>query len=346
MKSIILLFISTLLITACNINPPNFGEKTTSISTSGPEISTETPPVSKATQFQPVQAATCDDYQPQVERAVQNRDLAGLDSLLKELRRTDCSNNYLNGIKTQLSEMSAEKAKQLVKQGKVGQAEDWLKNYSPMTLWQTQEARGDVAAERQQWKQATEYYHHALQLIEEPDANPSKQDIHRVAKLAAETQMLSGELLFDPNQSTRGEDSSMKMEIRGVVISQHPIPIQFDFNQATFTQQGEQNAHKLAKYLEQERPNNIILVGHTDPEGGEQYNCELSQKRAEALKNYLINQGFHAGLITTLGKGESEPSEVYDPSRYSQDQLYQIYRRVEFAINTGIPQTHVCPETL
>lgn len=319
MKPIILLIISTLLITACNANL--------------------TP------QPHPVQSIICNDYQPQVERALREKDLKRLKFLLRELKKTDCSNNYLNGIKTQLSEMTVEKAKMLVQNGEVGQAEDLLKNYSDFSKWQTREVLGDVAAKRKQWKQATESYHSALRLIED-DANPLEQDIHRVYKLAKETQMLSGELLFNPDEPSRGGASSMKTKIRGVKIKEHPIPIEFHFDKTTFTERGKTNAYKLAKYLEQERPNNIILVGHTDPEGDELYNCELSKKRAQALKNYLINYGFHADLITALGKGEWELPNIYDPSRYSLEELHQIYRRVEFAINEGIPRTNVCPAIL
>jgi len=53
---------------------------------------------------------------------------------------------------------------------------------------------------------------------------------------------------------------------------------------------------------------NIHVVGHTDADGEEAFNLKLSQQRADAVKNILVNDfGLAGSSITTSGKGEKEP---------------------------------------
>jgi len=59
----------------------------------------------------------------------------------------------------------------------------------------------------------------------------------------------------------------------------------------------------------------------------------LSRGRAIALKDYLINAGVQANIIETIGKGETEPYKVYDINEYTEDEINQIHRRVEFSVD-------------
>ena len=82
-------------------------------------------------------------------------------------------------------------------------------------------------------------------------------------------------------------------------------------------------ANILIKY-----PNTVIQVeGHTDSTGTESYNMELSARRAEAVKNILVNKGVEPSRILTLAFGESKPiaSNDYDYGRAQN-------RRVEIKV--------------
>jgi outer membrane protein OmpA-like peptidoglycan-associated protein len=73
----------------------------------------------------------------------------------------------------------------------------------------------------------------------------------------------------------------------------------------------------IAKY----KPKQIEIIGHTDNVGSEKDNQELSEQRANHIKEYLIEQGVDATLISSKGKGESEPINPEKP---------ELNRRVEF----------------
>ena len=51
----------------------------------------------------------------------------------------------------------------------------------------------------------------------------------------------------------------------------------------------------------------VTIVGHTDSVGSEAYNEQLSMRRANAVKNYLLEQGVDPSLVSTSGMGESQP---------------------------------------
>ena len=50
-----------------------------------------------------------------------------------------------------------------------------------------------------------------------------------------------------------------------------------------------------------------MLEGHTDSTGNANYNQKLSERRANSVKNVLVNQGLEADRITTVGYGETQP---------------------------------------
>jgi outer membrane protein OmpA-like peptidoglycan-associated protein len=53
----------------------------------------------------------------------------------------------------------------------------------------------------------------------------------------------------------------------------------------------------------------FIVAGHTDGKGGDAYNQGLSERRANAVRDYVVSQGVNPAQITTVGKGESEPTD-------------------------------------
>ena len=101
----------------------------------------------------------------------------------------------------------------------------------------------------------------------------------------------------------------------------------FDFDSADLRSPARGELQKLSQNLQEYPETDLVVVGHTDGVGSDNYNMGLSQRRASEAAEYLISQGVAPSRITTIGKGEQEPIASNDT-----DYGRQQNRRVEVAI--------------
>lgn len=135
--------------------------------------------------------------------------------------------------------------------------------------------------------------------------------------------MLEGEL-------KKMEDQLKAMEAkktdRGMVITLGDVV--FDTNKAQLKSGGMRNVEKLAEFLKQYPDRKIMIEGFTDSRGSDDYNQQLSDKRASAVRSALINMGIEAERITAKGYGESFPV-----ANNSNSTGRQLNRRVEIIVS-------------
>jgi len=81
----------------------------------------------------------------------------------------------------------------------------------------------------------------------------------------------------------------------------------FDFNKAVLRPEGQAKLDELVSKAAAIKLEVILAVGHTDRIGGAAYNQTLSEKRAAAVKEYLVAKGIEANRIYTEGKGKTQP---------------------------------------
>lgn len=82
----------------------------------------------------------------------------------------------------------------------------------------------------------------------------------------------------------------------------------FDTNKAELKPAGRMQLDELVNKLKSVSAiEQIDVVGHTDSRGSEKYNQALSERRADAVKAYLVEQGVAANKITSSGRGETDP---------------------------------------
>jgi OOP family OmpA-OmpF porin len=81
----------------------------------------------------------------------------------------------------------------------------------------------------------------------------------------------------------------------------------FDFDKSVLRPAGREALDDLVGKLSNINPEMILVVGHTDRFGSEAYNQNLSERRAEAVKSYLVGKGIEPNRISTEGKGEMQP---------------------------------------
>jgi OOP family OmpA-OmpF porin len=81
----------------------------------------------------------------------------------------------------------------------------------------------------------------------------------------------------------------------------------FGFNKSELTPAGQQKLDDLAKQAQGANVERVVLTGHADRIGSEDYNQELSEARAQAVADYLSSKGVDKNHLQVAGKGESEP---------------------------------------
>ncbi len=84
-------------------------------------------------------------------------------------------------------------------------------------------------------------------------------------------------------------------------------PINFEVNSANITADSTAVLDQAAEYLESNGDVEVEIAGHTDSDGDEAANETLSQARAEAVRDYLVNKGIDTNRMTPVGYGENDP---------------------------------------
>jgi outer membrane protein OmpA-like peptidoglycan-associated protein len=125
-----------------------------------------------------------------------------------------------------------------------------------------------------------------------------------------------------------------RMTERGIVLTMGDVL--FSFGKADLSAGAVRNLDKLTGFLEKHPDRNLLVEGHTDSVGSDEFNQVLSQKRADAVKEALVGKGIRAERIVTKGYGKQFPVAGNDT-----ESGRQLNRRVEVVIlNEGVkPET-------
>ncbi|MGC4008455.1 MAG: OmpA family protein [Pseudomonas sp.] len=128
-----------------------------------------------------------------------------------------------------------------------------------------------------------------------------------------------------PRVTTAPRPGAVAARAEGTEPAAVALGIQFDFDSAEILPPARTQLDALADGIRMLAPEQrVVIEGHTDAAGGEQYNLGLSQRRAESVKRYLTEvQGIDAGRLATVGLGKTRPLDPRDP-------MAQENRRVQF----------------
>jgi outer membrane protein OmpA-like peptidoglycan-associated protein len=127
-----------------------------------------------------------------------------------------------------------------------------------------------------------------------------------------------------------GELGQVKAEDERVIITLSNS-IFFRTGQSQLLPLASEKLDKVAEVLKDQGSGKVItIMGHTDSKGSTQLNQRLSQERAEAVRNYLMQQGVPAAQIKAVGMGEERPV-----ANNSTAEGRANNRRVEIVVDNG-----------
>ena len=120
------------------------------------------------------------------------------------------------------------------------------------------------------------------------------------------------------NRKTRSLSLGERQEIAELAATKPKIDleIQFDYNSADISKGSTSAVQELGKALSSPdlKGSTFVVAGHTDAIGGEVYNQELSERRADTIKKYLTEKyGIAGANLVTVGYGESRPKDANVP---------------------------------
>lgn len=113
-----------------------------------------------------------------------------------------------------------------------------------------------------------------------------------------------------------------------------PGDVLFDFDKWDIRQDAEKTLKKVGEIIRAYMSPKVIIAGHTDSKGSEEYNLSLSDKRAESVEKWLAEKaGVEPRIMETIGYGESKPvAPNTNPDGSDNPQGRQKNRRVEIII--------------
>lgn len=131
----------------------------------------------------------------------------------------------------------------------------------------------------------------------------------------------AGNLVSGDGLGARFEN--MFQPVQGVTFA----PVYFAFDSYALTPSEEAKVQQVAQHLQQNASHVLVVEGHCDERGSNEYNLALGENRAQTLRSYLASLGVGAERVQTRSFGEEKPAVAG-----SGEEAWGLNRRGEFAL--------------
>ncbi len=165
------------------------------------------------------------------------------------------------------------------------------------------------------------------------EAEQARQSSDRAEARAADSEQKYREL-----KTARARELDRMQEALSAIVETERTPLgmvmrlgedalQFEFDKAAIREQDKELLSRIAGVLLSSHGYRLAIYGHTDDQGPAAYNEKLSERRAEAVRQYFINAGVPADIMSWQGLGESSPRV-----KGTSEAARQKNRRVEIGL--------------
>ncbi len=124
-------------------------------------------------------------------------------------------------------------------------------------------------------------------------------------------------------EAQAAEEAALRAQQMEEEYARTPTVFYFDFDQSILPAEARAALQIHATRLK-DKPRSIRLEGHADERGSREYNMALGERRANAVRDFLVLQGVDGNLIETISYGEERPAELG-----SNENAWSKNRRVE-----------------
>ncbi len=105
--------------------------------------------------------------------------------------------------------------------------------------------------------------------------------------------------------------------------------VYFAFDDYTLNKEGQETLNTLGEVMKKSTSTVVQIEGHCDERGSIEYNLALGQRRAQSVKNYLVQLGLDPARLPTISFGEEKPAV-----KGTGEAVWSKNRRAEFVVST------------
>ena len=199
--------------------------------------------------------------------------------------------------------------------------------------WRSYAELGRIDWQEGLYADAAKHFQIALNELSEGDQRHAADtgEIADIYELATAALALSETPVEMPRTRSGNTGGIFTTSIRGFEVEEVSLPITFQYNSTEFDEVGNDYAQALIDHISLTAPETVTLAGHTDPTGPDDYNLDLSEARAERVRELLVAAGY-SGDVQVAGFGESQIPPAPPGIEPNSPEHHRIARRVAFSL--------------
>lgn len=218
------------------------------------------------------------------------------------------ASNRIERLKGEVAQLEARLAESRLQNSELQKMAERVREKAEAASREAEETAEALRRAEQEKEAAQERAEQALEQSEEAqsEAERMRAEAERIRREADEMrERRKAEL--DRMQQALSKIAEARRTPMGIVIDLGQDSFLFDFDKATLRPENREILSRIAGVLLASRGYRLYVYGHTDDVGSAEYNRKLSERRANAVKKYLVDAGIPAELIDAKGFGKSSP---------------------------------------